>query len=310
LNGFVVDDTKAGQRLDAALRHVECDDLGLLSQKLVRQLLALGAVGLDGVRAEATTRVRAGQRVTVLPHAGLALAIGLPIVHADDQTIVVHKPAGVASHPGPLVDRSVADAIADVAPEGGLAHRLDRDTSGLLLIGRSPTALRALQTAMDGGAIERRYLAIVAGRLEDDRRTIDLNLRVTDEPRGDMPKTVVDPAGQRAVTHVEVLDRRKDGSLVALRLETGRTHQIRAHLAAIGHPVLGDPRYGDPAANDRALATFGTRRTLLHAHRLSFPSPADGRTIDATALHEPDFVRLYPSLGRPPRSSDPVPAAD
>ena len=292
-----------GQRLDALLQGIDCDDLGPLSQKKARQLAALGAAAVDGVRCDGSQRLRAGSTLAfAAEHAALMLDLGLPVAFADDDVVVVHKPPGLAVHKGPLVEHSVAEALARELPGAGLAQRLDRDASGLLLVGRTAPALAALGAAMERGDIEREYLAIVHGEFAGDDRTIDLALRVTDEPDGSKPKTVVDPAGQRAVSHVQVVDRRAGATLVRVRLETGRTHQIRAHLAAVGHPLLGDERYGDRNANDKARATFGTHRTLLHGARLVFPRPRDGERQEVVAVHEPDFVRLFPRLrARPPR---------
>lgn len=288
-----VDAAHDGARLDTALR-----DLAGLSRQRARDLCAASAVGLCGVRAEASERVRAGDTIRWSPdHAELSARLGVAVAYADDAALVVHKPPGLAVHKGPLVAHSLADALAANLPGAGLAHRLDREASGLLLIGRDATALRALGIAMERGEIAREYLAVASGVVAEDLRTIDLPLRVTDEPRGDRPKTVVDrTAGQRSVSHVEVAARRKDATLVRVRLETGRTHQIRAHLAAIGHPLLGDPRYGDPQANAAARATFGTDRTLLHGARLAFRSPGSGAEVEVTALHEPDFVRVFAQL--------------
>jgi RluA family pseudouridine synthase len=282
-----------GARLDAFVHGQECAGLGPLSRKLARQLCAIGAVAVDGVRAEPATRLRAGQRVTFASdHAALSLRLGIPVVFADDAVVVLHKPPGLAVHKGPLIDRSVADALARELPGAGLAHRLDRDASGLLLVGRTPAALRELGAAMERGGIERVYEAIAIGHVEPDERTIDLPLLVTDEPRGDRPKTLVDDGGQPSVSHVTVLARNAFATLVRVRLETGRTHQIRAHLAAVGHPLLGDPRYGDAAANERARATWGVARTMLHGARLSFPHPEGGRAIEVEAASEPDFARI------------------
>jgi RluA family pseudouridine synthase len=300
---LIVPAERQGERLDALLQGADCAELGTLSQKKSRQLCALGAVAVDDVVADGTTRLRAGNVVSfAAEHAALSIDLGIAVAFADDAVLVLHKPAGLAVHTGPLVETCVAGALARELPGAGLAQRLDREASGLLLCGRTTEALRALGIAMEGGTIEREYLAIVAGELAGEERTIDLALRVTDEPRGDLPKTVVDPQGARAVSHVTVVDRRAGATLVRVRLETGRTHQIRAHLAAVGHPLLGDPRYGDRGANDRARATFGTHRTLLHGTRLVFPHPQRGERVEVVATHPADFARLFPHLRARPRS--------
>ncbi len=295
LTTVVVAAEQAGSRLDALL-HAHAG----LSRQRARDLCAIGMIAVNGVIADASMRTRADDAVTfAAAFADLAAQLRIAVAFADERCVVLHKPPGLAVHKGPLVEHSVADALARELPDAGLAQRIDREASGLLLVGRDAESLAALGAAMERGDIDREYLAIVHGVVGDERRTIDLPLAVTDEPRGDRPKTIVDRAhGQRSVSHVEVVDRRKDSTLVRVRLETGRTHQIRAHLAAIGHPLLGDQRYGDRAANDKARATFGVDRTMLHGARLVFPDPATGQRIEVTASHEPDFARVFASLRR------------
>ncbi|MGC6488760.1 MAG: RluA family pseudouridine synthase [Planctomycetota bacterium] len=279
----------SGRRLDAVVREVAG-----LSQKQARRLCALGAVSLNRVRREGTARVRTDDVVRLDDQlASWSLRLGVPVAYADDAVLVLHKPPGLAVHGGPLVDGSVADALQAALPGSGLAHRLDRDASGLLLVGVTPDALRALGEAMEAGAVRRGYEAIAVGELARDHATVDLPLRVTDEPRGDRPKTVVDDDGQPSVSHVTVLARRAGFSHVRVDLETGRTHQIRAHMRAIGHPLLGDARYGAAAVNARARETFGVQRALLHSAELRFPRPVDGVEVVVRACVEPDFARLF-----------------
>ena len=285
----LVDHDTSGRRLDALVR-----EAGGLSQKQARQLCAIGAVAVDGVRREGTFRVRSEQTLCFDDAlAPWSLRLGFPVVHAEEHALVLHKLPGVAVHGGPLVDASVADALRAHLPKSGLAQRLDREASGLLLVGVTAEALRNLGAAMESGKIKRIYEAVAVGELPEDEKKVDLPLRVTDEPRGDRPKTVVCETGQPSVSHVTVLERRAGFSHVRVALETGRTHQIRAHMQAIGHPLLGDARYGVAAVNDRAKSTFGVRRTLLHGAELRFPSPADGSEVCIRSFAEPDFARLF-----------------
>lgn len=293
-------------RLDEALHAVE----PRLSRAVSRRLCEAGAVARAGVRAAARDRVRAGDAIaydpdTVKP----SLALRLGVVHDDAECCVVHKPPGLAVHGGPLVKDSVAARLAKTLPEAGLAQRLDRGTSGLLLVGKDSTTLGALARALEARQVERTYLAWGVGTPARGTFTIEAPLRVLDEPMGNRPKVVVDlERGERAVTHARVVGRSPVGpfplTLLELTLETGRTHQVRAHLAHAGLAVLGDPRYGDAAANAFARGTLGVARPLLHATRLTFPHPRTGERIACEAFGEPDFARVRAYAGRAGAAAD------
>jgi 23S rRNA pseudouridine1911/1915/1917 synthase len=204
----------------------------------------------------------------------------LRIVHLDDDLAVVDKPAGLVVHPapshsGPTLVSELGDLLGGGDPERpGIVHRLDKDTSGLMVVARGPQALAALQKAVREREVERRYLALAGGRLASRTGTIDAPIGRA--PRRRTRMAVAGAASREARTHFEVLELLPRESYVEARLETGRTHQIRAHFAAIGHPLVGDSTYG---GKDR----YGLERQFLHAHRLAFRHPRTGAALDFTS---------------------------
>jgi 23S rRNA pseudouridine1911/1915/1917 synthase len=202
---------------------------------------------------------------------------GLRIVHLDDDLAVIDKPAGLVVHPapshsGPTLVSELGDLLGGGDPERpGIVHRLDKDTSGLMVVARGSEALAALQQAVRQREVERRYLALAGGRLASRTGTIDAPIGRATRRRTRM--AVAGAASREARTHFEVLELLPRESYVEARLETGRTHQIRAHFGAIGHPLTGDRTYG-------GARRYGLERQFLHAHRLAFRHPNTGAPLD------------------------------
>ena len=206
-----------------------------------------------------------------------AAAPAATVVHRDDSVVVVDKPAGLVVHPAPgHRGGTLADQLRGVAAGGpsdrpGIVHRLDKDTSGLLVVAASPEAHADLSRQVREHSMEREYVALIEGRPESRTGTIDAPVGRDHRARERM--TVGGRRPRDARTHFEVLEALPDDTLVQARLETGRTHQIRAHFAAIGHPVAGDPRYGHAGRH-------GLERQFLHARRLAFRHPETGERLE------------------------------
>lgn len=210
------------------------------------------------------------------------------IVHLDEALAVVEKPAGLVVHPapshaGPTLVSELGDLLGGGDPERpGIVHRLDKGTSGLLVVARGEEALRALQEQVRERAVERRYLALAGGRIASRTGTIDAPIgRAT---RGRHRMAVSGAAAREARTHFEVLEALPRETYLEARLETGRTHQIRAHFAAIGHPLTGDATYG-------GAERYGLRRQFLHAYRLAFRHPVSGERLSFSSPLPEDLER-------------------
>jgi 23S rRNA pseudouridine1911/1915/1917 synthase len=290
---------ESGSRLDLAVaRHL--DRSRTASAALIRD----GCVHVNGALEKAAYLVADGDRIDVeLPPdsapAALPERIPISIVYADADICVVDKPAGMATHPAPGSARGtlVNALLAALGPlpaingvlRPGIVHRLDKDTSGLLVVAVSERGMRGLSEAMARREIEREYDALVWGRVAQVSGTIDAPLGRDPEDR---TRFAVRDEGRRAVTHfrvAEIFGRQgssTEATLLHVRLETGRTHQIRVHCAAIGHPIVGDRAYG--AGRDN----FGMRRQALHAARLRFNHPITGEALSFTSPWPDDFATL------------------
>jgi 23S rRNA pseudouridine1911/1915/1917 synthase len=268
---FAVADADAGSRLDRAL--AARSEIG--TRSLAEQLVTAGAVTVDGSVRSKSHRLEPGALVVVeLPADDRGLVsepVTVDLPYEDEHVLVVDKPAGIAMHPGAgttagtLAAQLMTLGAAGGDPERpGIVHRLDRDTSGLLVVARSETAFGALQHAIRRREVERRYLALVRGRPRS--RTGRIDAPVGRDRRDPTTRSLDTEEPRDAVTWFEAVETLAEHTLLDVRLETGRTHQIRVHLAAIDLPVSGDPSYG-------VKDDLGLERQFLHAHRLAFAHP-------------------------------------
>ncbi len=279
---LTVDERGAGQRIDNFLLR----ELKGAPRSLIYRLLRRGEVRVNRGRVRADRRLAVGDVVRIpplrladrpasgRPPPRAVAAIEKAILYQDRRILVLDKPAGLAVHGGSGISFGVIELLRAARPaEKGLelAHRLDRDTSGCLLVARRRSALRAFQALQQQGRVEKRYLALVAGRWARDRVEVKAPLEKNLLRSGERVVRV-SSRGKAAHTSFRVVRRFADATLVEARLHTGRTHQIRVHAAHLGTPLLGDEKYGDAAAN-RAFRRRGLKRLFLHASRLAFTWP-------------------------------------
>jgi 23S rRNA pseudouridine1911/1915/1917 synthase len=281
-----VPDEAAGDRLDRFL--AELPEIG--SRSAAERLLAAGSVLVDGSARPKSHRLEGGEELEVelpaeAPKTLEREEVEFRVPYEDEHLLVVDKPAGVVVHPGAghgsgtLVQGLVGRAEGGEEDRPGIVHRLDRDTSGLLVVARSEEAHKLLQDMVRRRAVERHYVALVRGRPRSWRGRIEAPIgRDREEPTR---RSLDTDTPREAVTHFEVVELLGGNALLDVRLETGRTHQIRVHLAAVDLPVVGDPVYGVP---DEALG-----RQFLHAGRLSFDHPFTNERIDVESPLPPEL---------------------
>ncbi|HEY2255730.1 MAG TPA: RluA family pseudouridine synthase [Variovorax sp.] len=296
IRAFQVGPSQHGQRLDRALAALVPE----FSRSYLQQLIDAGAVELQGRAVTKTsTTVHAGEagRIELKPtpqsQAFRPETMPLEVVHEDEHLRVIDKPAGLVVHPAPghwsgtLLNGLLAlDPRAALLPRAGIVHRLDRDTSGLMVVARSRAAMDALVGLIAAREVKRQYLAM-AHRGWQGAGARHVDAAVGRDPRNRLRMAVVDlhhHPGKPARTLVEALDSNEQGCVVRCTLETGRTHQIRVHMASIGHPLVGDTLYGGTAA-------AGMARQALHAFRLGFVHPVTKQALEFRAPPPPDLVR-------------------
>ena len=293
--------TYAGLRLDQALAKL----LPEFSRSRLAQWVRLSRATVDGRAVLPRHRVRGGEVIDIAPLPDAAVVahrpedIPLEVVFEDDTLLVVNKPAGLVVHPGSgNWQGTLLNALLRRVPglagihRAGIVHRLDKDTSGLLVVAKTLTAQASLVRQLQARSVKREYLAVAHGRIARDGRI--------EAPIGRHPvkrtKMAVVARGRPAVTHYQVLERYAGASLLRLRLETGRTHQIRVHLSALGHPLVGDPVYGKRSSS----ITFP--RQALHAERLALVHPTTGKAVDWQVEPPADMRELLESLRKKERS--------
>ena len=284
-----VPEDAAGERLDRYLASLP----GIGSRGVAERVLEAGGVLVDGRKEAKSHRLSGGEEVEFEPlkRTGPALdpeEMDLRIAYEDDHLVIVDKPAGIVVHPAPghatgtLVHGLLAhDVAGGDAERPGIVHRLDRDTSGLMVVARSEEAHRRLQDQIRNRSVERRYAALVVGRPRS--RTGRIDAPMGRDRRDPVRRSLDSEAPREAVTHFEVVELLPRHALLDVRLETGRTHQIRVHLSAIDLPVAGDPMYGRPHE-------LGLERQFLHAARLSFTHPFTGEPVVAESSLPDDLT--------------------
>ena len=283
VNWVEVTEDEAGQRIDNYL----LARLKGVPKSHVYRILRSGEVRINSKRVQAAQKVVSGDRIRVPPvrvpereEDIPAPHFRLPILHEDDHILAVDKPAGLAVHGGSGIAHGVIESLRSMRPQARfleLVHRLDRDTSGVLLVAKRRSALTALHEILRSREIDKRYLVGVKGRFRNEMQRVRAALAKHDV---DGEKRVsVSEGGQEAETVFRRLSRGAEASLLEAELLTGRTHQIRVHLQHLKHPVLGDDKYGDYELNKR-LRKQGLKRMFLHARSLSFVHPATGERLE------------------------------
>lgn len=290
-----------GQRLDKYLSEQKNHDF---SRSYLRKCIQEGCVSVNGEKGKASLKVKAGDRIDfdipeqkgpeVLPE-----AIPLDIVYEDDDLLVVNKERGMVVHPaaghysGTLVNAVLAHAGSSLSSingvnRPGIVHRIDKDTTGLLLICKNDLSHQSLAKQLEEHSITRRYHALVFGKIKEEDGIISAPIGRDEKDR--KKQAISYKHGKEAVTHYKVLERFSDSTLVECRLETGRTHQIRVHMKSIGHPLLGDPVYGLKNRKD------GISGQALHAMILGFQHPRTGEYMEFSAPYPADFQALLEKL--------------
>jgi len=304
VNWLEIDEGAAGQRIDNfLLRHLK----GVPKSHIYR-ILRSGEVRVNSGRVDATYRLVLGDKVRVPPVRLAAPSPAKPkigqfsgtVLYEDDALLVVDKPAGTAVHGGSGVSHGIIEQLRQARPELRfleLVHRLDKETSGILLLAKKRSALTKLHDMMRTGKVEKHYFALVKGRWPNPRQHVKLPLYKFLTESGER-RVMVSEEGQASHTIFTLQNVWADFSLLDAELKTGRTHQIRVHLAHLGYPIAGDDKYGDFALN-KQLAKQGLKRMFLHAHGMAFAHPLTGEALQFEAPLPKDLAAFVRALDEP-----------
>ncbi|MES9971811.1 MAG: 23S rRNA pseudouridine(955/2504/2580) synthase RluC [Candidatus Thiodiazotropha sp.] len=300
-----VDSEYAGQRIDNFLmRHLKG-----VPKSYIYRILRKGEVRVNKGRVKAPYKIQAGDLVRIppvrsersgtppRPSEQLRATLEQAVVYEDERLLVLNKPSGMAVHGGSGVSGGVIEALRAIRPNERhleLVHRLDRETSGCLLISKRRSSLRILHELMRENRVDKRYLALLAGSWRKGTRVVDMPLQKNTLQGGERVVRV-DAEGKPAETRYKRLQRFKEATLVEVTLITGRTHQIRVHSAWLGSPVLGDSKYGEADAN-KHFREMGLKRLFLHAHQVAFRWPGEAEELILDAALPQDLAELLHEL--------------
>ena len=298
---FIVEDVDAGKRLDSFLAEKNTANY---TRSFIGKMIEENLVLYNGKPSKASTKMKAGDRIELFEKEPEPLAvkgeeIPLEIVYEDDDLMVINKPRGMVVHPAPgHTSGTLVNAVLSHAGESlssingvlrpGIVHRIDKDTSGLILICKNDFSHKALAKQLEEHSITRRYHAICSGRLKEEQGTVSAPIGRDEKNR--KQQAINYKHGKEAITHYRLLENLQNASLLECRLETGRTHQIRVHMKSIGHPLLGDPLYG-PKKN-----LYAIKGQALHAMVLGFVHPRSGEYMEFSADYPEDFQKLLNKL--------------
>ena len=298
---FIVEDVDAGKRLDSFLAEKNTANY---TRSFIGKMIEENLVLYNGKPSKASTKIKTGDRIELFEKEPEPLAvkgeeIPLEIVYEDDDLMVINKPRGMVVHPAPgHTSGTLVNAVLSHAGESlssingvlrpGIVHRIDKDTSGLILVCKNDFSHKALAKQLEEHSITRRYHAICSGRLKEEQGTVSAPIGRDEKNR--KQQAINYKHGKEAITHYRLLENLQTASLLECRLETGRTHQIRVHMKSIGHPLLGDPLYG-PKKN-----LYAIKGQALHAMVLGFVHPRSGEYMEFSADYPEDFQKLLNKL--------------